>query len=847
VPTCAGGAPAGTVPEPLRGGSATGLSHPEVAQAGWKPGPTGTARLRAAPQCVRVGSHDDRRIALIGRTIGPYNILGLLGQGGMGAVYRARDTVLGRDVAIKALLSELGDDARQRQRFLSEARAAAALDHPFICKIFGIEDAGDATLIVMELVEGETLADRIQRGALPLDEVVRIADEAAEALATAHEMGFVHRDIKPSNLMLTRQGHVKILDFGVAKRFRGAAADGAPERTVTDGLTTPGQVVGTVSYMAPEQLRGEPADPRSDIFSFGVVLYQMLTGRHPFRRPSPIETASAILSESPTAVRDLRHDAPAALSELLARALAKHAAERFQSFDDLRRALARGPRSGSTEMATLAAFPKVEPAASRGDRDDPFIAVLPFASLSADKENEYFCDGLAEEIIGALTKTGGLSVVARSSSFAFKGRREDVREIGRLLSVGVVLDGSVRRAGDRLRVTAQLMNAETGLQIWSETYDGGMEDVFGIQDRISSDIARALQVKLVTAASRGASRVAPARVTSMACYNLYLKGLHHAAKATSEGYQSALEAFSGALREDPTFAKAHIGIADIYVWLGYFTVLPPALVFPKAREHAERALEIDDSEASGWNVLANVSYNYDWDWAAAERSFQRALALNPKLVATLYSYSVFQQNMGRHAEAVQTAKHAADLDPLSPVVQANVGWRHYWAGDLDTAIESWRTAVELHPNSPIALLGLVSAYRDQGRFEEITAEMERHLLGAGATAIGVLGHFYAISGRPDEAHRMLAELERRSATEYVGHYNAAFVHLGLGDRDRTLALLQDAVVAREGLLFNLVARPFDGLRADRRFRALVKAIGLPFLDTVSSISGLAPREGGNPS
>ena len=663
-------------------------------------------------------------------------------------MYRARDTVLGRDVAIKALLSELGDDSRQRQRFLSEARAAAALDHPFICKIFGIEDAGDATLIVMELVEGETLADRIQRGPLPLDEIVRIADEAAEALATAHELGFVHRDIKPSNLMLTRQGHVKILDFGLAKRVRPAGAKDAPEHTQTEGFTMPGQIVGTVSYMAPEQLRDEPTDPRSDVFSFGIVLYQMLTGRHPFRKPSPIETASAILSDTPPALHELRHDAPAELSELLARALAKQPEQRFQSFEELRRALKRGPRSDLTEAATtgatrsMATPPGGKPA-TPADRDEPFIAVLPFSSLSTDKENEYFCDGLAEEIIGALTRTPGLSVVARSSSFAFKGRREDVREIGRLLAVGVVLDGSVRRAGDRLRVTAQLMDAETGKQLWSETYDGGMEDVFGIQDRISSDIARALRVRLVS----GASRVAPARVTSVACYNLYLKGLHYVAKATSEGYQTALEAFSAALREDETFAKAHIGIAEIYVWLGHFSVLPPALAFPKAKEHAERALEIDDTLAEGWTALANVSYHYDWDWAAAERSYQRALALNPRLVATLYSYSVFEQSMGRHAEALAHATLAADLSPLSATVQSNVGWRHYWAGDLEAAIESWKSVLELQPDFPLALLGLVSAYRDQGRFEEVTAEMERHLLGAGATAIGVFGHIYAISGR----------------------------------------------------------------------------------------------------
>ena len=491
-------------------------------------------------------------------------------------------------------------------------------------------------------------------------------------------------------------------------------------------------------------------------------------------------------------------------------------------------------------MGTFSALRPPTTTGSKLDREEPFIAVLPFSSLSADKENEYFCDGLAEEIIGALTKTPGMRVVARSSSFAFKGRREDVREIGRLLSVGVVLDGSVRRAADRLRVTAQLMSVTTGLQLWSETYDGGMEDVFGIQDRIATDIAKALRVKLVTETGR----VARAQVTSMACYNLYLKGLHHAAKATSDDYRIALEAFSGALREDETFAKAHIGIAEIYTWLGFFSVLPPALVFPMAKEHAERALAIDDSLAEGWNALANVSYNYDWDWAAAERSFQRALELNPKLVATIYSYSVFQQNMGHHAESVANAKLAADLNPLSPVVHSNVGWRLYWAGDLDAAIESWKSVVELHPGFPIAVMGLVSAYRDQGRFEEVTEEMERHLLAAGATTIGVLGHWYGIRGRHDDARRMLAELERRSATEYVGHYNSAFIHLGLGDHDRALELLHEAVLGRESLLFALTARPFDPLRADRRFRALVKAIGLPFLDTVSSVSDAAREPGG---
>jgi TolB-like protein len=334
------------------------------------------------------------------------------------------------------------------------------------------------------------------------------------------------------------------------------------------------------------------------------VLYQMITGRHPFRRSSPIETASAILTETPTSVRELRNDSPPQLSDLLARALAKEADHRFQSFSELRLALEREPRSSLSEwrtasMGTFSALRQPSMTGVKADREEPFIAVLPFSSLSADKENEYFCDGLAEEIIGALTKTPGLRVVARSSSFAFKGRREDVREIGRLLSVGVVLDGSVRRAGDRLRVTAQLMNATTGLQLWSETYDGGMEDVFGIQDRIATDIARALRVQLVA----GASRVAKAPVTSMACYNLYLKGLHHAAKATSDDYRIALEAFSGALREDETFAKAHIGIAEIYVWLGFFAVLPPALVFPKAREHAERALEIDDAGRDDLQLL----------------------------------------------------------------------------------------------------------------------------------------------------------------------------------------------------------------------------------------------------
>ena len=327
----------------------------------------------------------------------------------------------------------------------------------------------------------------------------------------------------------------------------------------------------------------------------------------------------------------------------------------------------------------------------------------------------------------------------------------------------------------------------------------------------------------------------------MACYNLYLKGLHYAAKATSEGYQTALEAFSAALREDETFAKAHIGIAEIYVWLGYFSVLPPALVFPKAKEHAERALEIDDTLAEGWAALGNVSYNYDWDWAAADRSFQRALELNPKLVATLYSYSVFEQNMGRHAEALANAKLAADLSPLSPMVQANVGWRHYWAGDLEAAIESWKGVVELQSGlsrSPCsgwsrrtAIKG--ASRRSPQRWSVICWAPERPRSECSATSTGsrVVPPMPAACWRSSSA---------APPPSIVGHYNSAFVHLGLGDHDRALELLHDAVLAREGLLFNLVARPFDCLRADRRFRALVKAIGLPLLDTVSSISGPAP-------
>ena len=535
-----------------------------------------------------------------GATLGPYTILAELGHGGMGVVYTAQDPRLDRQVAIKVLPPDLTRDATAKRRFLQEAKAASALDHPNICTIYEINETDDGQLyFVMAYYEGETLKERIERGPLALDEAVDIATQVGQGLAEAHSAGIVHRDIKPANLLITKGGVVKILDFGLAK-LAGA-----------EGITQTGTTVGTVAYMSPEQARGQEVDQRTDIWSLGVVLYEMLAGQQPFRGENLLAISNAILESQPVSLTRLRAGTSPALAQVVTRSLANSRDGRYQSVADL-----LGELRNATASATKAA----------SQPDVPSIAVLPFANMSADPEQEYFCDGMAEEIIDALARLDGLRVVARTSAFQFRGKGHDLREVGEKLRVKTVLEGSVRKAGKRLRINAQLISASDGYHLWSERYDRDMDDVFAVQDEIARTVVEKLKVKLLGEPDAPLVKVS---TTNLEAYNLLLEGRHHANRLSAAGFDRAIECFERALAIEPDYAPAYAGLAWVLGGGGFLGMAAPRDCRPKAREAAERALAVDPECAEAVSELAEVRAWYDWDFAGAEREYRRALDLGP--------------------------------------------------------------------------------------------------------------------------------------------------------------------------------------------------------------------------
>src|ERR1017187_2084552 len=558
-----------------------------------------------------------------GTRLGPYEIVALLGSGGMGEVHKATDTRLGRTVAVKLLYSAHTD------RFEREARAIAALNHPHICTLY---DVGPDYL-VMEYIEGTPL-----KGPMPPEEAVRVALEIAGALQAAHSAGIVHRDLKPANILLTRSG-VKLLDFGLAQIQQITAGD------ATVIQTQAGEILGTAGYMAPEQIHGQPVDARTDIFSFGGVLYEMLSARRAFARETAISTMARILHTEPDPL-----EAPPELARVVTRCLRKSASDRFQSM---------------AEVITALEAVKPAPEAER----NPSIAVLPFANMSGDKDNEYFSDGLAEEILNALTKLPGLKVVARTSAFAFKGKNEDIRGIGETLSATHVLEGSVRKSGNRVRITAQLVSIADGCHLWSERYDREMTDIFAIQDEISGAIVDVLRLKLASSANQLVVR----RPVDPAAFEAYLRGRYFWNKRTESDLNRSIEYFNQALALEPDYALAYTGLSESLIMLGIFGVRAPSDVYPKANRAALRAVELDETLAEAHDALAHVRAIFDWDLPGSEQHYQRALELNPNYSTARQRYGHLLALMQRHAEAIAQLKRARDLDPLSVPVNAFLG------------------------------------------------------------------------------------------------------------------------------------------------------------------------------
>lgn len=585
---------------------------------------------------------------LIGQTISHYRVVEKLGGGGMGVVYKAADTRLDRFVALKFLPDKLALDRQALDRFRREAKAASALNHPNICTIYDIgEDAGK-TFIAMEYLEGTTLDRVIDAEPMELDRLLRISDEIADALAAAHSKNVTHRDIKPGNIFLTSLGHAKVLDFGLAKMVRPNEGNNE-DATLT--LTQAGTVMGTLPYMSPEQLRGSALDHRTDIFSLGVVVYEMATGFRPFRGDSSMEISSSILRDSPPPVTELRADLPAALQRIIERCLAKEADQRYSSGRELREALDRLRRELSSGAHT---------AASGGG--SPSIAVLPFSNMSPDPENEFFADGITEEIINALTQIEDLRVAARTSAFSFKNKHLDLRIVGERLNVKTVLEGSVRKAGNRVRIMAQLINVADGYHIWSERYDRELKDIFEVQD----EIARAIAERLKVALKSGQQPSIKAGTSNLEAYQLYLKGRALLYRRGLD-IRRAAQCFERAVAIDPQYAVAWSGLADARNMLGLYGFGRPEAILPSARQAAERAVALDPMLAEAHCSLACVCLLYDWDLHKAERGFLRARELNPRYVQNLAWYALFYLvwARGRFDEGIAVAKAAVEVDPLS--------------------------------------------------------------------------------------------------------------------------------------------------------------------------------------
>jgi len=761
-----------------------------------------------------------RNEPMIGRTVSHYRILEKLGEGGMGVVYKAQDTRLDRTVALKFLPPELTRDSESKDRFIREARAASALDHPNVCTIYEIDEAENGEIFIsMACYKGETLKQRIAKGQLEPADACRIGVQVGHGLVSAHGQGIVHRDIKPANIFVTEDGRVKILDFGLAK-LAGCT-----------GLTKTGKALGTAGYMAPEQIRGEAADHRTDIWSVGVTLYEMLTGQPPFKGEYDVSIAYSILNENPAPISTLRPGVPMKLQQIVSKAMARNPDERYQNaqdvVDDMTKLEKSIEYSVSTGLAsTVSPGSAVSGESSPVTESRPSIAVLPFANLSKDVEQDYFCDGMAENIMNALTQVKDLRVVARLSAFSFRGKEIDVREIGRKLSVESLLEGSVQKAGNRLRITVQLVNVADGYHLWSEKYDRDLHDIFAIQDDISQAIVDRLKVQVP-----GIERVRFKKhhTEDPEAYNLYLKGRWFSEKFTEEGLNKAVDFFQSAIERDPHFAMATAGLSDAYVTLGASGYLPKDVAYAKARAEAEKAVKMDDTLAEAHLALANIRLWFDWDWRGAEREFAHALTLNPSNAEVLHQYAHMLAYLGRFEEAVADMKRSLELEPLSVLANSCLGQILYLSRKYDEALEQLRRAVEMDPNFCSSHIWLALAHMQKGMYEQAEETLRERTSSptGGNAAMAALGYICAVSGKTSEAKEILNQLKDLSTKGSVTPYYAARIYAGLGETELSIEWLQKCYEKCDVSLTLLKTDPvWDGLRHELGFVDLLKKTGL---------------------
>ena len=789
-----------------------------------------------------------------GARLGPYEIVSPLGAGGMGEVYRARDSRLGREVAIKVLPGSFSQDVDRLRRFQQEARAASALNHPAILTIHDFGEHDGAPYVVAELLEGGTLRARLAGGRLPVRKALDYAGQIARGLAAAHEKGIVHRDVKPENVFVTNDGRIKILDFGLAKLAGPERDGGAGTETPTQTRgTEPGVVMGTVGYMSPEQVKGEPADARSDIFSFGAVLYEMLTGARAFSGGSAAETMSAILRDDPPMPSGTSPGVVASLDRIVRRCLEKSRQERFQSASDLAYALDEAAQSetGSSTVRTtaspgrrrragwvflavlaagLAAWFVVRPLVVRRESDRlagaiRSLAVLPLSNLSRDPEQQFFSDGMTEELIASLGRIRTLRVISRTSAMRYRDTKKSVPEIARELNVDGVIEGTIQKSGDRVRITAQLIDAERDRQLWSARYERDLNDVLALQSDVARAIAREIQVAV---SPQELSRLAKRAPVDPEAHRLYLLGRYHWNQRSADGYQKALEAFQRSIAKDPTYASAWAGLADTYTTLGFY-VLTPREMAAKAKSAALKALEIDPDLAEAHASLGNILFSFEWNWRSAEEEFRRAIELNPSYVTGRHWHAMFLAALGRSDDALAEERQALEYDPLSLVVNSALGLQLYFARRYDQAIEHLRRTLDLDPDFRLANVELGYAYAAKGSFREAIAIGEKYFAipDADAYARGALPYFQGRAGNRDETLRLIDHLKSLSKERYVNPAIFLLAYLGIGDREETFAWLEKAIQERAVLLYIKLDPIFDPIRDDPRFAQFVRRMGLP--------------------
>lgn len=803
-----------------------------------------------------------------GTELGPYKILSPLGKGGMAEVYRAQDTRLHREVAIKILSERLNTDQSSLIRFQREAKTLAALSHPNILTIFDVGFENGVSFVVMELLEGETLRNRIAQYRLHWSQAIEIGIQIANGLSAAHSKGIIHRDLKPENLFLASDDHLKILDFGLATWQHDFNASWTEFQTTLEQATQKGIAIGTIPYMSPEQVKGMPLDARSDIYSFGCVLHEMISGQCPFMRQTQAETISAILNENQVQLAKFDPSVPMGLEQVVNRCLKKDPAERFQSardmVTDLKQIDANQPDSKNIKLRSnkeqqfksrnlkvisaavililLSTFlvyrHEMKKTAIASPAQLKSIAVLPLQNLSADPEQDYFVDGMTEALINELSKIKALQVISRTSMMEYKNSRESLPQIANELQADALIEGSVMRSTDRVRIAVQLIDGKSDKNLWANSYDHNLKDIFALQAEVAQAIAQ--QVRAVITPQERRRFVKNSSIDPES-YELYLKGCHIMTRGGLEDVKKAIDYFEAGIKKDPKNALIYTGLADAYIHKMSDVHESPVEAMAKARAAAEKALELDESLAPAHTSLASIKLFYDWNWEGAEHELKRAMELNPGYPLTYRMYGAYLTIIGRNAEAAPYFKKAQKLDPLYERNYVSEGYSFFMAHKYDEAIQQYQRGLEMEPD-PIAHFGLTLALAQKGDYAEAISEGEKATKQSDAPLLLTsLASAYALAGRRVDSSRVLRQLEEISKHQgpapawhgnisgYVCPYEVAGVYAQLGEKDRALIWLDKAYQSRSCLYWLRQDPRFDSLRSDSQFKELLKKINFPQL------------------